>query len=99
LQIELAYAGSIQEIDAAFARLAQMRTEAILVNPSPVQLFANRRVQLALLAVRHMLPVMYPSRVYAEAGGLMSYGPDGVDTARQAGNYAGRILHGGKPAY
>jgi len=98
LQIELAYASSIQEIDAAFARLAQMRTEAVLVNTSPVQLFLNRRVQLALLAVRHMLPVMYPSRIYAEAGGLMSYGPDGGDSMRQAGNYAGRILHGDKPA-
>jgi putative ABC transport system substrate-binding protein len=98
LQIEFAYASSIQEIDAAFARLAQMRTEAVLVNASPVQLFQNRRVQLALLAVRHMLPVMYPSRIYAEAGGLMSYGPSGNDSMRQAGNYAGRILHGDKPA-
>ena len=97
LQIEFAYASSIQEIDAAFARLAQMRTEAVLVNASPVQLFQNRRVQLALLAVRHMLPVMYPSRIYAEAGGLMSYGPSGNDSMRQAGNYAGRILHGDKP--
>jgi putative ABC transport system substrate-binding protein len=98
LQIELAYASSIQEIDAAFARLAQMRTHAVLVNPSPVQLFLTRRVQLALLAVRHMLPVMYSSRTYVEAGGLMSYGPDDVDTVRQVGNYAGRILHGEKPA-
>ena len=98
LQIEFAYASSIQEIDAAFARLAQMRTQAVLVNASPVQLFQNRRVQLALLAVRHMLPVMYPSRIYAEAGGLMSYGPSGNDSMRQAGNYAGRILHGDKPA-
>ena len=98
LQIELAYASNIQEIDAAFARLAQMRTEAVLVNPSPEQLFLNRRVQLALLAVRHMLPVMYSSRTYVEAGGLMSYGPDARDTVRQVGNYAGRILHGDKPA-
>jgi putative ABC transport system substrate-binding protein len=98
LQIELAYASSIREIDAAFARLAQIRTQAILVNVSPVQLFLNRRVQLALLAVRHMLPVMYPSRIYAEAGGLMSYGPDGLETVRRAGNYAGRVLHGDKPA-
>jgi putative ABC transport system substrate-binding protein len=41
---------------------------------------------------------MYSSRIYAEAGGLMSYGPDGRDSARQVGNYAGRILHGDKPA-
>jgi putative ABC transport system substrate-binding protein len=98
LQMDLAYAGSVQEIDAAFAHVAQMRTQAILVNPNPVQLFLNRRVQLALLAARHMLPVMYPSRIYAEAGGLMSYGADGLETVRQVGNYAGRILHGDKPA-
>jgi len=98
LQIELAYASNIQEIDAAFARLAQMRTEAVLVNPAPVLLFQSRRVQLALLAVRHMLPVMYPNRPYVEAGGLMSYGADSFDSDRQVGNYTGRILHGEKPA-
>ena len=98
LQIEFAYASSIQEIDAAFARLAQMRTEAVLVNPAPVLLFQSRRVQLALLAVRHMLPVMYPNRPYVEAGGLMSYGADSFDSDRQVGNYTGRILHGEKPA-
>jgi putative ABC transport system substrate-binding protein len=98
LQIELAYASSIQEIDAAFARLAQMRTEAILVNPAPVLLFLSQRVQLALVAVRYMLPVMYPSRSYPEAGGLMSYGADTLDSERQVGIYTGRILRGEKPA-
>jgi len=75
-----------------------MRTEAVLVNPAPVLLFQSRRVQLALLAVRHMLPVMYPNRPYVEAGGLMSYGADSFDSDRQVGNYTGRILHGEKPA-
>ena len=41
---------------------------------------------------------MYPSRDYAEAGGLMSYGTHFADVVRQSGIYAGRVLKGEKPA-
>ncbi len=37
-------------------------------------------------------------RSFAEAGGLISYGDRGLDSFRQAGSYAGRILKGAKPA-
>ena len=43
-------------------------------------------------------PAAYASREYAEAGGLLSYGTDFLDTYRQVGAYAGRILKGAKPA-
>jgi putative ABC transport system substrate-binding protein len=48
--------------------------------------------------MRHRLPAAYASREYAEAGGLMSYGTDLLNTYRLLGTYTGRILKGAKPA-
>jgi len=98
LQIEFLYAGTRQEIDAAFAEFMQRRAQALLQAPTATLLFQSRRVQLALLAARHRIPVMYASRVYTEAGGLMSYGTDRGDQVRLVGVYTGRILKGEKPA-
>ena len=60
--------------------------------------FNTRSEQLAALALRHRLPTIYQSRVFAAAGGLMSYGGDAVDVYRLIGDYTGRILKGDKPA-
>jgi putative ABC transport system substrate-binding protein len=50
------------------------------------------------LATLHRIPATYPQRQLPEIGGLMSYGPSYLDTYRQIGLYAGRILKGAKPA-
>src|SRR5262249_41892576 len=84
------------DVDGAFAMLAQERANALLIGPDP--LFISRREQVVALATRYALPTMYNSREYALAGGLLSYGPDQVDVYRQAGVYVGRILKGDKPA-
>jgi putative ABC transport system substrate-binding protein len=65
---------------------------------APSNLFQNRRVQIAILAARYMLPVIHTLREFAEAGGLMSYGASVADQLRLVGIYAGRILKGEKPA-
>jgi putative ABC transport system substrate-binding protein len=50
------------------------------------------------LAVRHSIPSIFHSRIYALAGGLISYGPDFPALHRQMGVYGGKILNGVKPA-
>ena len=88
-------ASTASDIDIAFATLAQEGAGALLVGNDP---FLNiRRDQLALLAARHAIPAIYPLRVYAVAGGLMSYGTDTADSYRQQGIYVGRILKGERP--
>jgi putative tryptophan/tyrosine transport system substrate-binding protein len=54
--------------------------------------------EITLLAARYRLPAVYPFRVFAEQGGLLSYGNDRIDNIRSAANYADRILKGEKPA-
>jgi putative ABC transport system substrate-binding protein len=68
----------------------------MLVATSP--LFVSRAGQIAALAARHRIPAIYPRREFADAGGLISYGYNIVDTYRELGRYAGRILNGEKPA-
>jgi putative ABC transport system substrate-binding protein len=95
LEIKQLNASTSGEINAAFATLARERPDAIFVATDAF--FTARRVQLALLAMLHRIPVIYPIRPFTEAGGLMSYGTSLTDTYHQAGVYAGRILKGAKP--
>ena len=96
LQIEVFKAGTIGEIDAAFATLARERPDALFVGPDGF--FSSRRVQLAILAARERIPAAYTQRGYVAAGGLMSYGTDQLEMIRQVGVYTGSILKGAKPA-
>jgi putative ABC transport system substrate-binding protein len=50
------------------------------------------------LAARHAVPTIYPIGVFADIGGLMSYGPNFADQFRTVGVYTGRIIKGEKPA-
>jgi putative ABC transport system substrate-binding protein len=96
LHIEVVTARTSAEINTAFAIIAQMRVEALMVAADA--LFNNRRVQLATLSAFHRIAAIYPFRPIVEAGGLMSYGADGNEQPRLAGQYVGRVLKGEKPA-
>jgi len=94
-QMILLNATADSEFAPAFASAVQQKADALLVSANPF--FTDRRAQLVALAARHGLPAGYPWRQYAEAGGLMSYGPSIVGAYRLLGRYAGRILQGDKP--
>ena len=96
LQIHVLNASNGREVGAAFAAFERERPDALFVSIGT--LFTARRVQLATLAVRHMIPMTSGNRQITEAGGLMSYGANVTDAYRQVGVYAGRILKGEKPA-
>jgi ABC-type uncharacterized transport system substrate-binding protein len=96
LQIQAQRASSGRDIDAAFATFARERPDVLFIAGDTF--FNSRRVQLALLAALHRLPMTCGLRSYVEAGGLMSYGADLRDAYRQVGAYTGRVLKGAKPA-
>jgi putative ABC transport system substrate-binding protein len=96
LQTHVVRASSDQEIEAAFAKLVELKVDALLVVPDPS--FQSRRDLFARLAARYAVPTIYYSREYVAAGGLVSYGASFTGAFRQAGNYVGRVLRGAKPA-
>jgi putative ABC transport system substrate-binding protein len=94
--VEVVEASTSHEIEMAFAALVQNRREALVVGADPF--FIERRVQLATLATRHLLPTVYFQRAFVEVGGLVSYGASNFVRYREVGIYTGRILKGEKPA-
>ena len=79
-----------------FARLNSERCEAIYAASGP--LGPAKRAQLIALALESRLPAIYPFRVFAVDGGLMSFGADYVDLLRGAAGSVAKILTGTKPA-
>jgi putative ABC transport system substrate-binding protein len=84
------------EIEAAFANIAQQRSAALTIGTDTF--FYSRRDQLVGLAARYAIPTIYFHPGFALAGGLIAYGSTFADELRMAGQYAGRILAGTKPA-
>ena len=95
-EIVFVTASAADEIESAIAAAVQQRASALIVGSDA--LFVSRRSEIAELALRHSIPAISSERQEAAVGDLMSYGTNFVDTYRQAGIYAGRILKGEKPA-
>lgn len=96
LQLRLVEARGAEELDAAFAALAHEAPAALLVMGDP--LFIAHAGRVAELALKYRLPSVGGARINAQAGVLLTYGPNYDDAYRRAAVYVDRILKGAKPA-
>ena len=90
-----ARAQSREEIGRAFEAMASERAQALIILGDTY--FLSQAAHLAALALGNRLPSTHPVHDYAQAGGLMTYGPDIADNFRRAAGYVDKILKGAKP--
>jgi putative ABC transport system substrate-binding protein len=95
LQLQFLGAKGADDLDNAFDSAKRAGIQALMTNPSTF--LVTNRARIIDLAGKHKLPAIYPGTEYAEAGGLMSYGPDLNDTWHRAASYVDKILKGAKP--
>ena len=96
MQLKIVKATSQSEIEMAFASLAQLSVDALVIQGDPY--FNSQRDDLVARASGHPIPAIYAYREYVASGGLISYGASLSGMWRQLGIYAGKILNGAKPA-
>jgi putative ABC transport system substrate-binding protein len=85
-----------KDIETAFRAASKERADGGLTLNSFI--LNSHRPQLAELAIKNRLPVMYNRPEYVEAGGLLTYGVNLLDLDRRAATYVDKILKGAKPA-
>jgi putative ABC transport system substrate-binding protein len=97
LSIELSFVGArtSEEIGPAFSAFRRAHAQALYVIIDPY--FFNHRMTLLALASKARLPVIYGEKNFADAGALMSYGPNFGDMFRRAAGYVDKIFKGAKP--
>jgi putative tryptophan/tyrosine transport system substrate-binding protein len=86
----------MSELESAVAALAREPNSGLIVMPDAFTI--DHRAETALLAARYRVPAIYSFRLFAEAGGLLSYGANPRGEFRRAASYADRILRGAKPS-
>jgi len=96
LQLHVLQATTERDFEDVFITIAKLQMGGLVIGSE--NLFTTGSKQLAALALRYKVPAIYQFREFAEAGGLLSYGPDLLDMHRLAGVYTGNILKGEKPA-
>jgi putative ABC transport system substrate-binding protein len=84
------------ELDSVFAAMTREGAEALIALADAV--FWYHRTRVVAPAAQHRLPAVFDAREFAEAGGLMTYGPSVPDSYRRAAVYVDKILKGTKPA-
>jgi ABC-type uncharacterized transport system substrate-binding protein len=84
-----------KDFNGALEAARNGRARAVVLLSSP--LVFNQRTQLGALAVEKRLAAVSMFVEFAEAGGLMAYGPSLREAFRRCGAYVGRILQGAKP--
>lgn len=94
VQLQVLEVRKPEDIDAAFTAF-RGHPQALIILPSPTIYAQSER--LAKLALKHRLPATSMARLFAEAGGLLSYGPDQPSTHQRGALLVARILGGAKP--
>jgi putative ABC transport system substrate-binding protein len=94
IQLQTVMVSDPEELDSALRAATRQRAQALFVHDCSVIPAAKT---VALIA-NTKLPAIYPTNRFAEAGGLMVYGPSGTDLSRRAATYVDKILKGSKPA-
>jgi putative ABC transport system substrate-binding protein len=84
----------VDDLAAAFAAMVEWQADGVTVLSEGI--FFGRRERVVALAREMKLAGVYSESAFAEAGGLLSYGPSLSDLFQRAGSYAGRILKGAK---
>jgi putative ABC transport system substrate-binding protein len=85
-----------KDLDQAFQAAATARAQGVMTLPS--HFFATHRARVAELALKTRLPAVSIETGFAEAGGLLSYGPNIPDNFRRLASYVDKVLKGAKPA-
>ena len=88
-------ARNAQEIESAFSTMTRENARAVLVINDAV--FTQQLRQIAELAIKNRIPAIVAYGQFAEAGGLMSYGPSSADQYRRAATIVDKIFKGAKP--
>ena len=96
VQIQLVAIQGAKGLEQAFAEIARLRADGMVVFPDPLT-FSNAEA-ITGFARKTRIPALYGAAEFAQAGGLMSYGPSYQDMFRRGANYVDRILKGAKPA-
>src|SRR5215813_1109366 len=96
VQLQPVVARNKADFGSAFSAMARAKAQALLVLAFGSYIVERHR--LAELALQHRLPTMFNLKDGAEAGALLSYGPDFNELARRGAAYVNKILRGTKPA-
>jgi ABC-type uncharacterized transport system substrate-binding protein len=96
LKLVVGAASSESEIETSLASFVQQHVGALFVDAEPFLL--DNRKKIIALAAQAAVPIVSQFRLFAEDGGLASYGTSLIDANRLLGVYAGRILKGEKPS-
>ena len=86
------------DLERAFETAAKARVGALTVIPDPTGLFGKNQHQIVTLTVKKRWPATYPYTGWVDAGGLMSYAADQLESYRRAAVYVDKILKGAKAA-
>jgi putative ABC transport system substrate-binding protein len=86
-----------KDIEPAFRAAVRGRADAVLEIVSG-SIRSDQRKEIAALAIKNRLPMMFERPEFVKAGGLMSYGVSLSDLDRRAATYVDKILNGTKPA-